>query len=113
MPESMKPYSVFLFLAVGIFYFGVQALTGDRGLLNGADREARLERAEQRLASLEHERRDLEIRARYLRTDNLSRDLLEERARVVLGYSDPRDYVIRTHTVAPSAPTAGNASHPS
>ena len=26
---------------------------------------------------------------------NLSKDLLEERARAVLGFSDPRDYVIR------------------
>ncbi|MFN7107794.1 MAG: FtsB family cell division protein, partial [Brevundimonas sp.] len=44
---------------------------------------------------LTEQRRDLETRVRYLRTDSLSRDLLEERARAVLGFSDPRDYVIR------------------
>ena len=32
----------------------------------------------------------------------LSRDLLEERARAVLGFADPRDYVVRV--AAPSAP---------
>lgn len=110
MPESMKPYSTFCLLFLGILYFSIQALTGDRGLLNGSDRTARLERAEQRLASLDVERKDLEVRARYLRTDNLSRDLLEERARVVLGYSDPRDYVIRTLTPAQRAAAGHSAA---
>ena len=35
-------------------------------------------------------------RARLLRDTSLSRDLLEERARSLLGLSDPRDYVIRS-----------------
>ena len=30
----------------------------------------------------------------------LSRDLLEERSHVVLGFADPRDYVIRTPAAA-------------
>ncbi|MFW2344680.1 MAG: septum formation initiator family protein, partial [Brevundimonas mediterranea] len=46
---------------------------------------------------------DLETRVRYLRTDSLSKDLLEERARAVLGFSDPRDYVIRV----PAQPVQG------
>ncbi len=53
------------------------------------------EHPEDQLAHLTEQRRDLETRVRYLRTDSLSKDLLEERARAVLGFSDPRDYVIR------------------
>ena len=36
-----------------------------------------------------------EMRARLLRDTSLSADLLEERARSLLGFADPRDYVIR------------------
>ena len=41
------------------------------------------------------ERAELEARAHLLRDASLSRDLLEERARSLLGFSDPRDYVVR------------------
>ena len=69
MLTRVRPYVSIAVLAALIFYFGFQALTGDRGLL---------------------------ARARLLRDGTLSRDLLEERARSLLGLSDPRDYVIRT-----------------
>ena len=95
MPERMKPYRISIVLLLLFAYLGVQALTGERGLLSGVSRDALLtERAEQ-LAHLTEQRRDLETRVRYLRTDSLSKDLLEERARAVIGFSDPRDYVIR------------------
>jgi len=41
------------------------------------------------------QRHDLEVRAQLLRDTSLSADLLEERARSLLGFADPRDYVIR------------------
>ncbi len=98
MPERMKPYSLSAFLFLLVVYLGVQALTGERGLLSGDEREAMLVANQSRLNALIEQRADLEVRVRYLRSDSLSRDLLEERARVVLGFSDPRDYVIRVRT---------------
>ncbi len=95
MLERMKPYALSAFLLLLVGYLGVQALTGERGLLSGGERSALLESRETQLEALAEERQDLEVRVRYLRTDSLSRDLLEERARAVLGFSDPRDYVIR------------------
>ncbi|WP_298163073.1 septum formation initiator family protein [Brevundimonas sp.] len=106
MPERMKPYSLSAFLFLLVVYLGVQALTGERGLLSGAARDARLAQREAQLTSLTEQRADLEVRVHYLRTGSLSRDLLEERARAVLGFSDPRDYVIRTVAVAPVAASA-------
>ncbi|HEX8471105.1 MAG TPA: septum formation initiator family protein [Brevundimonas sp.] len=100
----MKPYSLSAFLLLLFAYLGVQALTGERGLLSGHARDALLAEREAQLTELSARRADLEVRARYLRTDSLSRDLLEERARVVLGFSDPRDYVIRV-SATPSAET--------
>ncbi len=107
MPERMKPYFPAAALLLLISYLGVQALTGERGLLGGGERDAMLVMREAQLARIMEQRRDLEVRVRYLRTDSLSRDLLEERARAVLGFSDPRDYVIRV-----SAPDAKAASAP-
>ena len=105
MPERMKPYLPSVILLSLIVYLGVQALTGERGLLSGHERDALLLRREAQLATILEQRRDLEVRVRYLRTDSLSRDLLEERARAVLGFADPRDYVVRLN--APAAHNSG------
>jgi len=83
-------------LALLIFYFGFNALTGDRGLLQSRRREESLGEKQAQLKQLRAERADLEIQARLLRDQSLSADLLEERAHVLLGFADPRDYVIRT-----------------
>ena len=92
--RSYLPTAVLAFL---IFYFGFQALTGERGLLSTTQRTDELEAKSQELAGLRHQRQDLEIRAKLLRDDSLSADLLEERTRSRLGLADPRDYVIRTN----------------
>ena len=106
MLERMKPYALSAFLLLLVAYLGVQALTGQRGLLSGGDRAALLETRETQLERLAEERQDLEVRVRYLRSGSLSRDLLEERARAVLGFADPRDYVIRVADPVPLAPVA-------
>jgi cell division protein FtsB len=103
----MKPYFPSAVLLLLVVYLGVQALTGQRGLLSGHERDSLMVQREAQLAGIMDQRRDLEVRVRYLRTDSLSRDLLEERARAVLGFADPRDYVIRV-----SAPVATNGSAP-
>jgi cell division protein FtsB len=91
----LRPYLPTALFALLIFYFGYHALTGDRGLLHGALREETLTSRSLELKTLRAEREDLESRVRLLSDDNLSRDLLEERARTVLGFADPKDYVIR------------------
>jgi len=85
-----------LILAALIFYFGFNALTGDRGILTTHQREATLAEDEAQLATLKAEHAELAQRAFLLSDAHLSRDLLEERAHVVLGFADPKDYVIRT-----------------
>ena len=83
-------------LAALIFYFGFNALSGDRGILTTRQRETTLAEDEAQLKSLRAQRLELQQRARLLSDGDLSRDLLEERAHVVLGFADPKDYVIRT-----------------
>jgi cell division protein FtsB len=83
-------------LAGLIFYFGFNALTGDRGLLTTRQREATLAEDEATLKALRAEHADLELRARLMSEGQLSKDLLTEKAHVLLGFADPKDYVIRT-----------------
>jgi len=92
---SLQTFIPTALLALLIFYFGFHALTGERGLLLSRQRQATLEEKQAELKRLQAERADLEARARFLRDDSLSADLLEERAHVLLGFADPRDYVIR------------------
>ena len=95
MIARFRTYIPTAILAFLIFYFGFQALTGDRGLLSISRRNETLGEKTAQLASLRAERQDLEVRAHLLRDESLSADLLEERTRSQLGFADPRDYVIR------------------
>ena len=90
-----RPYIPTAVFSLLIIYFSFHALTGDRGLLTGAARDKVLAERTAKLEQLRAETRELRSRVQLLRTNNLSRDLLEERARMLLGYADPRDYVIR------------------
>ena len=97
MFARVRPYLPTALFALLIFYFGVQAVTGERGIMKGARREETLAARTKQLDELRAERIELQTRVRLLSDSHLSRDLLEERSRVVLGFADPRDYVIRTH----------------
>jgi cell division protein FtsB len=90
--RSFLPTVLLLLL---IAYFGMNAFTGDRGLLSSNQRDEALLAKTRELAQVRAERQDLETRARLLRDTSLSKDLLEERARSLLGFADPRDYLIR------------------
>ena len=98
MFARLRPYLPMAILAFFLVYFSIQALTGERGLLSSSLREQTLAAKKGELKRLKAERMELEARARLLRDTSLSRDLLEERSRSLLGLSDPRDYVVRTGT---------------
>jgi len=91
----LKSYLPTAALAFLIFFFAFHALTGERGLLLAQQRQEALAQKQADLARLRKVRADLELQAHYLRDESLSLDLLEERAHDVLGFIDPRDYVIR------------------
>ena len=96
MLHHLRPYIPTAVFALLIFYFGFQALTGDRGLLTRPQREAELaSRHLRELKALQAQEADLASRVHLLDDQSLSRDLLEERAREILGFADPRDYVVR------------------
>ncbi len=95
MFARFRPYLPTTALVLLILYFGFHAFTGERGLLSSTQRDAALAAKSKELADLRAQRRDLEARAKLLRDSSLSADLLEERARSLLGFGHPNDYVVR------------------
>jgi len=76
----------------GLFLWS--GLEGSRGLGALDAAEARADRLEEELAALRAERRAAENRVRRLRRDYLDLELLDERARAVLGLVRPDEIVI-------------------
>ncbi len=95
MLARLRPYLPTVVIFLLIVYFALNAFSGDRGLLTSNQRDETLIAKTRELAQVRAQRQDLEMRARLLRDTSLSADLLEERARSLLGFADPRDYVIR------------------
>ena len=95
MLARLRPFLPTAVLLLLIVYFTLNAFSGDRGLLTSNQRDETLIAKTHELAQVRAQRQDLEMRARLLRDTSLSADLLEERARSLLGFADPRDYVIR------------------
>ena len=77
-----------------IGYFGVNAYTGAHGLRAKQDLAQQQADLNRELERLRAERRTWEQRLDLLRADRLDPDMLDERARVLLGYVDQRDLVL-------------------
>ena len=75
-------------------YLGYDGLYGDHGVVNLLRLNDQVERLEMELAEREKETALLEVRTRLLRPESLDLDLLDERARAMLGYANPNDLVI-------------------
>ena len=100
MFASPRPYAPTVILGFLIFYFGFHALTGERGLLATHQRQHKLGLRTAELSALQRERSELEARVRLLNSRSLSADLLEERARSLLGFVGHEDYVFRLPVAA-------------
>jgi len=80
--------------ALVLGYFGYHAIEGDRGLVAWSNLVREVRSAQQSLATVREERRRLEHRVSLLDERHLDLDILEERARYVLGLADPDDVIV-------------------
>ncbi len=74
-----------LICAMAIGYFGYHAVQGERGLVSWLRLSHEVERVEAELAANRVERLTVERRVALLSPATLDRDMLDERARFVLG----------------------------
>ena len=91
----MRPYLPTAVLSVAIFYFAFHMLSGEQGVLNWMAYAREIKALNGQIAEAQTERRSLEVRARALSPRGLDMDLVDERARAVLGYADPQEYVVQ------------------
>ncbi len=96
-----KKRSVSQFLVTSIsfllfFYFAYHLTHGYRGYFAWKGLEKKLAAAEDNYDRKLAEREALENRVKLLRPDSLDLDMLDERARVVLGFVKPEEKVIIT-----------------
>jgi cell division protein FtsB len=84
---------LYVFAAAFIGYFGVNAFTGNHGLRAQIDLDQQMTSMQEELRQLKAERALWERRVALLRSDRIDPDMLDERARSLIGYVDPRDLV--------------------
>jgi len=89
--------ALYTFAALFVGYFAVNAFTGNHGLRAQADLEQQLGSMQSELTHLKAEHALWERRVALLRSDKIDPDMLDERARALLGLADPRDLVLLTH----------------
>jgi cell division protein FtsB len=85
---------LYTFAALFIGYFAANAFTGNHGLRAQQDLEQQLTAMKGDLMQLKAERAVWERRVSLLRADRIDPDMLDERARALLGYVDPRDLTL-------------------
>lgn len=91
-----------------VAYFAYHAVEGDRGIRAWQRLDGEIAEASEVRGRLASEQAALEKRVSMLRPDSLDADLLEERARLVLGYV-PVDAMILGGSTIPTTRLAGLA----
>lgn len=75
-------------------YFAYHLIAGQRSLLSLMSLDRQVEAEKLDLANLVSEREELEKRVVMMRPGSIDRDLLEERARLILGYTAKNEQII-------------------
>jgi cell division protein FtsB len=78
-----------------IGYFGINGYTGDHGLRAKQDLDAQITELTDELAALRAERANWERRVALLQSQSIDADMLDERVRALLNYSDPRELTLQ------------------
>jgi cell division protein FtsB len=77
--------------ALVIGYFGVNAYTGNHGLLAKQDLDQQFAALNEELDQLKQQRAEWQRRVKLLKSASIDPDTLDERARAVLNYLEPRE----------------------
>lgn len=91
----LNALALYTIAALVIGYFGINAYSGNRGLRAKQELDRQIAELSAELAALKAERAIWERRVSLLKPESIDPDLLDERARVLLNYADPRDLTLR------------------
>jgi cell division protein FtsB len=85
---------LYVLAALFIGYFGINAYTGNHGIVAKQNLDQRIADLMRELDVTRAERERWEHRVALLRADRIDPDMLDERARQLLDYADPRDVTV-------------------
>lgn len=85
---------LYVFAALFIGYFAMNAYSGNHGLRAQQSLDLQYFTLQRELAAIKAERAVWERRVALLRSDKIDPDMLDERARALLGYADRRDLTL-------------------
>ncbi|MFZ5836142.1 MAG: FtsB family cell division protein [Pseudomonadota bacterium] len=94
MRRRLRHAAVPALCACAVVYFGYHAIQGDRGLITYFRYGQYIDTLKGEYDQTVRQREMLEHRVSLMRSQSLDPDLLEERARDVLGFAHPNDRVI-------------------
>src|SRR5246127_2047801 len=92
---ALNALALYTIAALVIGYFGVNAYSGNRGLRAKQDLDQQIAQLTQELSELRAERANWERRVSLLKPQSIDPDMLDERARALLNYANPRDLTLR------------------
>jgi cell division protein FtsB len=84
----------YVLAALFIGYFGINAYTGNHGLRARQNLDQQIADLARELERTKAERERWERRVALLKADRIDPDMLDERARFLLNYADPRDVIV-------------------
>jgi cell division protein FtsB len=87
----LNALALYTIAALLIAYFGINAFTGNHGLRARQDLDQQIAQLSNELAALRAERATWERRISLLQPESIDADMLDERARALLNYVDPRE----------------------
>jgi cell division protein FtsB len=85
---------LYVLAALLIGYFGVNAYSGDHGLRAREELDRQIADLTRQLDEATAERDMWERRVKLLKSEGVDPDMLDERARALLDYVDPRDLIL-------------------
>ena len=91
---ALTAISLYIGAALLIGYFGVNAYTGNHGLRAQQDLDQQFTTLTDELGRLKQERAEWQRRVKLLQSNSIDPDTLDERARAVLNYLDPRELTL-------------------
>ena len=103
----LNALALYVLAALLIGYFGVNAYSGDRGLKAKEDIDRQTTALTADLDRPQHEHALWQRRIALLKSQDIDPDMLDEQARILLDYADPRDLTMMLDDKAHQAPPAG------
>jgi cell division protein FtsB len=91
----LNALALYTIAALVIGYFGVNAYSGNRGLRAKQDLDQQIAELSAELDALRAERASWERRVSLLKPESIDPDMLDEQARLLLNYADPRELTLR------------------